>query len=130
MLLKGYDIISYYSGDLLVEGNRCQSTDTTHSISITNVNSDVPSYIRNNICENTIDVTSSDVANGDVILTDNYANGTKDYGSSFKNQLALTDGITAPATLAGYAQIYVDTSGGDLKIIFGDGTVKTIVTDT
>jgi len=45
-------------------------------------------------------------------------------------QTALTDGIDPPATLSGYAQIYVDTADGDLKVRFGDGTVKTIVVDT
>ena len=44
--------------------------------------------------------------------------------------LSLTDGTTAPATISGQAQIYVDTADGDLKIKFGDGTVKTIVVDT
>ena len=44
--------------------------------------------------------------------------------------LALTDGIAAPSTEAGYALIYVDSGDGDLKVKFGDGTVKTIVTDT
>jgi len=44
--------------------------------------------------------------------------------------LAIKDGITAPTTLAGFAQIYVDTSDGDLKVKFGDGTIKTIVVDT
>lgn len=44
--------------------------------------------------------------------------------------IALTDGITAPATVSGVAQIYVDVADGDLKVKFGDGTVKTIVTDT
>jgi len=46
------------------------------------------------------------------------------------NALQLVDGITAPDTLSGYASIYVDTADGDLKIKFGDGTVKTISTDT
>lgn len=46
------------------------------------------------------------------------------------DQLTLTDGITAPTATVGKAKIYVDTSGGDLKVIFGDGTVKTIVVDT
>jgi hypothetical protein len=44
--------------------------------------------------------------------------------------VGLQDGITAPSTITGIAQLYVDTADGDLKIKFGDGTVKTIVTDT
>lgn len=44
--------------------------------------------------------------------------------------LALVDGISAPSTVSGIAWIYVDSGDGDLKIKFGDGTVKTIVTDT
>ena len=44
--------------------------------------------------------------------------------------LALTDGIAAPSAQAGWAKIYVDTADGDLKVIFGDGVVKTIVVDT
>lgn len=44
--------------------------------------------------------------------------------------LRLKDGITAPSTITGYALIYVDIADGDLKVKFGDGTVKTIVTDT
>ena len=43
--------------------------------------------------------------------------------------LYLVDGVTAPATQV-VAQIYVDTSDGDLKVKFSDGTVKTIVSDT
>jgi hypothetical protein len=49
---------------------------------------------------------------------------------AFEKSLDIEDGITAPSTLAGKARIYVDATGGDLKIKFGDGTVKTIVTDT
>ena len=44
--------------------------------------------------------------------------------------IALVDGATAPSTVAGFAQMYVDTADGDLKVKFGDGTIKTIVTDT
>jgi hypothetical protein len=51
-------------------------------------------------------------------------------GKARGNILQVTDGVTAPAAEVGYSSIYVDTADGDLKIIFGDGTVKTIVTDT
>ena len=44
--------------------------------------------------------------------------------------LGLTDGVDAPATVSGSAFIYVDILDGDLKVKFGDGTVKTISTDT
>lgn len=44
--------------------------------------------------------------------------------------LLIPDGVTAPTTTAGWGSIYIDTADGDLKIKFGDGTVKTIVTDT
>lgn len=44
--------------------------------------------------------------------------------------LAVTDGIAAPGAGTGVARIYVDTADGDLKVVFSDGTVKTIVTDT
>lgn len=42
----------------------------------------------------------------------------------------LNDGVSAPAAAAGYAKLYVDAADGDLKVRFGDGTIKTIVTDT
>ena len=45
-------------------------------------------------------------------------------------EMALIDGTAAPSTRAGYATIYVDSADGDLKVKFGDGTVKTIVTDS
>lgn len=44
--------------------------------------------------------------------------------------ISITDGITAPATVSGQSFLYVDAADGDLKIKFGDGTVKTIVTDS
>jgi len=36
---------------------------------------------------------------------------------------------TAPSTRSPYAQIYVDTADGDLKVKFGNGVVKTIATN-
>lgn len=53
------------------------------------------------------------------------------YFEAFANgAVGIADGITAPAAVAGLALLYVDTADGDLKVRFGDGTVKTIVTDT
>jgi hypothetical protein len=54
------------------------------------------------------------------------ANGT----TEFLLALGMTDGITAPTTKGGIAYLYVDTADGDLKVKFGDGTVKTLATDT
>jgi hypothetical protein len=51
-------------------------------------------------------------------------------GFSDDKAMMLVDGVTAPATLSGYAKIYVDTADGDLKVKFGDGTVTTIAADT
>ena len=45
------------------------------------------------------------------------------------NLVSLDDGITAPDTVSGSAQIYVDTADGNLKVKFGDGFVATIATD-
>lgn len=73
-----------------------------------------------------------------------YADNTYDIGASGANRprtgyfgtsvvtpyLAITDGIAAPGAGTGVARLYVDTADGDLKIIFSDGTIKTIVTDT
>jgi len=44
--------------------------------------------------------------------------------------IALIDGITAPAAVLGFAHIFVDTSDGDLKVRFGDGTTKVLAADT
>lgn len=44
--------------------------------------------------------------------------------------LDVTDGVTAPGAGTGRARIYVDTADGDLKVVFADGVVKTLATDT
>ncbi len=43
--------------------------------------------------------------------------------------LTLKDDVAAPSAVIGKAQIYVDQADGGLKVIFGDGTVKTITTN-
>jgi hypothetical protein len=45
-------------------------------------------------------------------------------------RFSMVDGVTEPAATVGQAKLYVDAADGDLKVKFGDGTVKTIVTDT
>lgn len=52
------------------------------------------------------------------------------FGEMYTDQLILTDGSALPTDVVGYAKLWVSAVDGDLKIIFGDGTVKTIVTDT
>jgi hypothetical protein len=47
-----------------------------------------------------------------------------------RESLALTDGVTVPNAATRQATIYIDVADGDLKIIFSDGKVKTIVADT
>lgn len=49
---------------------------------------------------------------------------------NLNGEFSIEDGITAPSTVSGRAFIYVDTADGDLKVKFGDGTVKTLATDT
>ena len=87
---------------------RWYQSPTKLTIGGTNANS-----IGGKLCINT--TTTTNMANGDIRV---------DSGVWIK------DGITAPTEVSGYAAIYVDTADGDLKIKFGDGTVKTIVVDT
>lgn len=60
-----------------------------------------------------------------------YANQWRLIGQTAQTFIeTIVDGVTAPSATSGFAKIYVDTADGDLKVIFGDGTVKTIVVDT
>lgn len=51
-------------------------------------------------------------------------------GSVGVNEIHLADGVTAPTATVGKAKIYINSSNGDLEILYGDGTTKTIVVDT
>jgi len=93
-----------------------------------------------------VDLSAKNAAGTDVIVTLNgladnsfhpFATNILELGSAtylWKSVAAgfviVTDGITAPGATAGVAKLYVDTADGDLKVIFGDGTIKTIVVDT
>jgi hypothetical protein len=44
--------------------------------------------------------------------------------------LGITDGVAAPSAVEGMVLLFADSADGDLKVIYGDGTVKTIVMDT
>jgi hypothetical protein len=70
------------------------------------------------------------VADGTTISLNSPSSNQSFESRSHTQGLSLTDGITAPSTIIGQAVIYVDTADGDLKVKFGDGTVKTIVVDT
>lgn len=44
--------------------------------------------------------------------------------------IAIQDAIAAPATVTGFAVIYVDSADGDLKVKFADGFVRVIAADS
>lgn len=60
------------------------------------------------------------------------ANGASDrrWANTLTQRLSLIDGIAAPSTIPGHAQLFIDAADGDLKILFPDGKVKRLVTDT
>ena len=58
------------------------------------------------------------------------SNATRPRNVHIAGYVSIGDGITAPGAGTGQARIYVDTADGDLKVVFADGTVKTIVVDT
>ena len=44
--------------------------------------------------------------------------------------LRINDAVSTPSTDTGFTFLFVDTADGDLKVKFGDGTVKVLATDT
>jgi hypothetical protein len=44
--------------------------------------------------------------------------------------VGIVDGVSTPATRSGWGIFYIDSADGDLKFKFGDGTIKTLATDT
>ena len=77
-----------------------------------------------------IDLNGNDIVGAGVVNTAVLRVGGVVVNPTSANTLTLVDGVTTPATITGYATIYIDSVDGDLKIKFGDGTVKTISTDT
>lgn len=66
----------------------------------------------------------------DVDASQDLGSTSNRWQNAYLNGVVLVDGVTAPSTISGHAVMYVDSSDGDLKIKFGDGTVKTIVVDS
>jgi hypothetical protein len=52
------------------------------------------------------------------------------WSTIWASTLTLADGVTAPSAVANRAVLFVDAADGDLKIIYSDGTIKTIIVDT
>jgi hypothetical protein len=73
------------------------------------------------------DTFIQDGKGNNIILVDGSAQVTTITGQTRSGTLALTDGVSAPSTVGGLAQIYVDTASGDLCIKWGDGVTKTII---
>lgn len=51
-------------------------------------------------------------------------------GEQPRDILVMTDGVTAPSATVGRVKLFTPSSDNDLKVIFGDGVTKTIVTDS
>ncbi len=54
---------------------------------------------------------------------------TQYFANVYASTLDLKNSITAPAAVSGVAKLFVDTADGSLKVIFGNGTTKTIATN-
>jgi hypothetical protein len=63
-------------------------------------------------------------------LAYNLGASTNRFGEVYTRMLTLPEDQVAPGTATGFARIYIDSADGDLKVKFGDGVIKTIVTDT
>ena len=132
-------IIIPSGGDTILGGNTNPAIVRIKSTSeATGVNGAIYFYSEDDASNETlfggVVIDVNDVSNGSEDSTLELR--TRDSGSGVTNVKLLNsafyikDGITAPGAVTGYAGIYVDTSDGDLKVVFADGTVKTIVTDS
>jgi len=137
-----YDTGATYS-DILVSGgahfasivgNVCHGDEVgTAGYSGISVSSSNHVLIDGNICDNH-NTTGIEIANSaDVMLGhNNVESESTPYTLTSPTDLqetVLIDGRTAPAATVGLVKLFVDSADGDLKVIFGDGTTKTIVTD-
>lgn len=112
------DGVAVVDGDRVWVGNQTDATENGIYIA------DTGTWVRAQDFNGTGDVvrgTLIKINEGDSLVTT-----VSDGGSA----AILIDGVTAPDAIVGVAQIYVDSADGDLKIKFGDGTVKTITADT
>jgi hypothetical protein len=92
-------------------------------------------YVRIGPCRHGSTASGGAIVDNSAASSQNYIYNTSADIQSIKGRfripsLEITDGVTAPSASLGFAKIYIDSADGDLKIVFGDGTVKTIATDT
>lgn len=119
-LISNYGISVNVLGTLVLRNTLRDGT--TADLRIGGTANDPSTYIRSN------EFLSTTPSSG--TLTSTIRKSNVGIADSLASQLTITDGVTAPSAVSGSAQIFVSSADGDLKVIFGDGTVKTIVTDT
>jgi hypothetical protein len=83
----GYDIEQYTCGNNIIRGNRCGSSGTTQSVSVTACPVNRPTYVEQNQCAKAITYDAADFNSGVLQLGTNVINGT-----------TLNHGMAAPTT--------------------------------
>ena len=134
-------------GMVYLNSNGHTSATTSHGLSILGTSEvNVGTLISNNLYTTGSDYEINAASTGDVRFSggvtlvsssgENSINGPKvNFGGALSLEgstpaMYLRDGGTTTPPVSGHAALYIDTADGDLKIKFGDGTVKTITTDS
>lgn len=115
---NGFGILSYYSTDRTAQNNFFNGNAVTSTYNTGTFNGQ----------NRYINVAANDV------LGINYSSHVSDNGYLSRNlpvqRLTLLDGLPAPTATQGKASLYIDSADGSLKVMFGDGIVKTLALDS